>query len=336
MFDQVQPVTAILGAGSWGTALAILLARNGIATRLWGHDPLQMQDLANARVNARYLPQAKFPDSLQIYSDLPNALEGVKDIIIVVPSFAFVPLLTNIKNLISEDARIVWGTKGLDPESGLLLSTKAKEIFGTKPLAILSGPSFAHEVALGLPTAITLAANDELFAQQLAAQLHNQHFRVYLADDMVGVGICGVVKNILAIAAGVIDGLKLGANALSALITRGLAEMMRLGNAMGANPMTFVGLAGVGDLILTCSSPQSRNRRFGAEIARGKTVDEALQNIGQVVEGWCNLKTIYKLAKSYQVEMPITEQIYKALYENLPPEEAIENLFARDLKPEVY
>ncbi|HVV69570.1 MAG TPA: NAD(P)H-dependent glycerol-3-phosphate dehydrogenase [Gammaproteobacteria bacterium] len=333
--QQATPI-AVLGAGSWGTALAVLLAENGYEVRLWSYDPEQVAQMRKIRCNAYYLPEITFPDNLEVFDDLPATLNQIQDILIVVPSHAFQGLLQRLKPELSVGSRLVWGTKGLDPQSGQLLHTIAQETLGIElPTAVLSGPSFAREVALKKPTAVTIATTDSAWAEALTARLNNSYFRVYTTSDIVGVEVCGAVKNILAIAAGVVDGLQLGINALSALVTRGLAEMQRLGIALGGKPQTFLGLAGVGDLMLTCADNQSRNRRFGAAIARGKTEDQAIAEIGQVVEGASNLKAVYRLAQQLQVEMPITEQIYEVLYQGLPVQAAIENLFSRQPRSEL-
>lgn len=334
MTKTLGPI-AVLGTGSWGTALAILLANNKESVRLWGHNRLQMSDLVQNRCNQAYLPGIPFPDTLHLYEDLAECLHNVEDILIVVPSHAFRETITSLSPLLSERSRIAWGTKGLDPNSGQLLHTVAEDILGIyHPFAVLGGPSFAKEVALGLPTAITIASPNPDFAKSLATRLQNQCFRTYTSQDIIGVEVCGTLKNILAIAAGAVDGLHLGANALSALITRGLAEMHRLGLALGGQHATFMGLAGVGDLVLSCTDNQSRNRRFGKAIALGKTKDQAIQEIGQVVEGIFNLKSVYQIAQQLNVDMPITEQIYQVIYENLAIELAVKNLFSREPRSE--
>ncbi len=332
--SQEAPI-AVLGSGSWGTALAILLANNGQQVRLWGHNPQHVAQMQQAGCNDQYLPGIAFPANLQLFANLSVALAGVQDILIVVPSHAFQQLLLQIKPELSANSRVAWGTKGLDPESGRLLHVLTKDLLGKLPTAVLSGPSFAREVALKRPTAVTVASTDPQFASALTARCNNAYFRVYTTQDIIGVEVCGVVKNILAIAAGVVDGLQLGINALSALITRGLAEMQRLGTTMGGQPQTFMGLAGVGDLVLTCTDNQSRNRRFGKAIASGNSQSNAIAEIGQVVEGVHNLKAVHQLAQHLGVEMPIIEQIYQVIFEGLPVQAAIQNLFAREPKSEL-
>lgn len=325
---------AVLGAGAFGTALAILLAKNGAQVRLWGHTAAHILQMQNSRCNSLYLPDIPFPPTLQLCIPLREALREASKVVIVVPSHAFHALLLELKPLLSKHAQLLWGTKGLDPNSGELLHAVVQNELGAQhSLAILSGPSFAYEVALGKPTAVTIASTDQAFAQKLAALFTNATFRAYTSDDMIGVEICGIVKNSLAIAAGAINALDLGANAQAALITRGLAEMQRLGMALGAKSATFIGLAGVGDLVLTCTDNQSRNRRFGYALGSGKTAQQALEEIG-LVEGLSNLKGIYALSQRLQVDVPILTEIYRVVYEALPVETAITNLFTRKLKSE--
>ncbi len=328
---------AVLGAGSWGTALAIVLAQNNQNTRLWGHNSLEMEEMKAKRVNEAYLPAIPFPIELEIFSDLSATLEDVGDLLIVVPSHAFRSLLIQIKPYLNNSARIAWATKGLDPKSGQLLSHVVEEILGPdRIIAVLSGPSFAKEVAEGLPTAISLACHDIDFAQDLSERFHRPRFRVYENGDLVGTQLCGTVKNVMAIAAGISDGFGFGANARCALITRGLAEMARLCAAMEGESATVMGLAGVGDLVLTCTDNQSRNRRFGLAIAQGKSFKEAIDSMGQVVEGYSNAAQVYALAQAHQVEMPIIEQIYKVLYQSFPISSAIQELLNREPRQENF
>ena len=326
---------AVLGAGSWGTALAIQLARNGNPTRLWGHDPGEITPLATDRVNRRYLPDAPLPPGLEATADLAAATDGVRDVLVVVPSHAFAETLVRLADLLPANARLAWATKGLEPDSGRLLSELAAErLPGITALAVLSGPTFAREVAAGLPTAITVAANRKAFADALSRRLHAESFRTYTSRDLVGVQLGGAVKNVLAIAAGIADGLGFGANARAALITRGLAEMLRLGRALGARRDTFMGLAGLGDLVLTCTDDQSRNRRFGLALGRGTSTERALAEIGQVVEGRGTAREVRRLAQRNGVEMPIVEQAYRVLWDGRPPRDAVHALLARTPKAE--
>jgi len=329
------PPIAVLGAGSWGTALAIRLARNGNPTTLWGHDPGAIAALQRDRYHRRYLPEAPFPSGLQPEADLAQAVAATVDLLIAVPSHAFVEVLQQLAPLITPETRIAWATKGLEPVSARLLSDVVPEVLGMAlPLAVLSGPTFAREVAAGMPTAITVAANRPGFASALRRRLHAAAFRTYTSRDLVGVQLGGAVKNVLAIAAGIADGLGFGANARAALITRGLAEMMRLGKALGARRNTFMGLAGIGDLVLTCTDDQSRNRRFGLALGRGETPAAARASIGQVVEGIGTALQVQRLAARLGVEMPIVEQTYRVLHAGADPSEAVRNLLDRAPKAE--
>ena len=326
----------VLGAGSYGTALAICLARNNTPTVLWGRDAKQLSVMADSRQNERYLPGASFPDALSVESDLASAVAHSRDILVVVPSHAFKGMLEQLAPLLHDSQRIVWATKGLEPGSGRLLKEVALEVLGDKyPLAVLSGPTFAKEMAAGLPTAISLSSTDDEFIDAMAAKLHcARSFRVYKNPDFTGVQLGGAVKNVIAIGAGLADGLGFGANARTALITRGLAELTRLGVKAGAQPETFMGMAGLGDLVLTCTDNQSRNRRFGLALGKGTSVDNAMQEIGQVVEGYRNTEEVVILARKLGVEMPICEQIYAVLYEGKSPKDAALALLGRELKSE--
>ncbi|MBU3020825.1 NAD(P)H-dependent glycerol-3-phosphate dehydrogenase [Aestuariibacter sp. A3R04] len=327
---------SVLGAGSYGTALAFCLARNAIPTFIWGRDTAHMQALANDRENARYLPGAAFPDSLQVEPDLVAAIAASRDILIVVPSHAFKDLLVTIKPMLKPEHRLIWATKGLEPGTGRLLRDVALDVLGEAyPLAVLSGPTFAKEMVAGLPTAISLSSTSQALVDDFAQKLHcSRSFRVYKNPDFIGVQLGGAVKNVIAIGAGLADGLGFGANARTALITRGLAELTRLGVKLGAQPETFMGMAGLGDLVLTCTDNQSRNRRFGLALGSGKDVETAIRDIGQVVEGYRNTEEVHILAEKYGVEMPICEQIYAVLYHGKSPKEAALALLARDLKAE--
>ena len=287
--------------------------------------------MAEERENKRYLPGIELPDALKVTSDLAEAVEDARNIVVVVPSSGFAEVLHDIKPLLRSDARIAWATKGLEPGTGRLLFEVAEEILGHEhALAVLSGPTFAMEMAKGLPTAISMSSTDPDFVQELSDLLHcDRSFRVYTNDDFIGVQLGGVVKNLIAIGAGMADGIGFGANARTALITRGLAELTRLGLKLGAKPETFTGMAGLGDLILTCTDNQSRNRRFGLALGKGKSVDEAMKSIGQAVEGYRNTKEVVMLARRNDVEMPICEQIYDVLYGDTTPQQAAINLLSR-------
>ncbi|MCE0493948.1 NAD(P)H-dependent glycerol-3-phosphate dehydrogenase [Vibrio salinus] len=334
--DHAQISISVIGAGSYGTSLAISLARNGSNVILWGHEPEHMARLEADRENKQFLPDVSFPDSLIIEKDLENAVQACRDLLIVVPSHVFGLVLQSIKPFLREDSRICWATKGLEPDTGRLLQDVAIEQLGDNcSYAVLSGPTFAKELALGMPTAISVASNDSQFVEDLQDKIHcSRSFRVYANDDFIGLQLGGAVKNVIAIGAGISDGIGFGANARTALITRGLAEMSRLGVALGALPETFMGMAGLGDLVLTCTDNQSRNRRFGLALGAGKSVEVAQDEIGQVVEGYRNTKEVYLLAQRVGVEMPIVEQIYQVLYQGKNAQIAAKDLLARDKKAE--
>ncbi|MDB6090937.1 MAG: glycerol-3-phosphate dehydrogenase [Gammaproteobacteria bacterium] len=338
MSARAEPETsvAVLGAGSWGTALAIQFARSGRPTRLWGRDREQMLAMARNRRNDRYLSGGEFPHSLSVEADLHTALTGARDVLVVVPSHAFRAVLTDIAPFLGPGMRLAWATKGLELETGRLPHQIAREVLGfERAVAVLSGPTFAREVGAGLPTAMTIASPDGEFAKGLARDLSSANFRAYTSTDIIGVEIGGAVKNVLAVGAGLSDGLGFGANTRVALITRGLAEMMRLGVALGAKRDTFMGLAGLGDLVLTCTDDQSRNRRFGLLLAAGRTPEHALAEIGQVVEGYTAAKAVRTVATRSNVEMPLCEGVYRVLYEHVPAKDAVRELMTRPIKPEI-
>ena len=326
---------AILGAGSWGTALAVQLARSGQPVTIWGRNAADLQDLAEQRINHRYLPGVALPDSVQTDADLRSVVRTHRDVLVCVPSHAFRSTLAAIRPVLAADARVAWATKGFEHTTGRLPHEVAAEELGSDvAVAVLSGPTFAREVGAGLPTAMTVAANDPAFAAALAGRLSDRMFRAYTSDDMIGVEVGGAVKNVLAIGAGISDGLGFGANTRIALITRGLVEMTRLGTALGARSATFMGLSGMGDLVLTCTDDQSRNRRFGLAIARGVAPADAARSIGQVVEGQFAASAVRSVASRLKLEMPICEQVFRVLEEKLPPQDAVMALMARALKPE--
>jgi glycerol-3-phosphate dehydrogenase (NAD(P)+) len=332
---QTGSVIAVLGAGSWGTALAIQFARSGKATRLWGRDPGQVGEMVRERANRRYLPHGHFPDSLSVGADLPAQLQGALDVLVVVPSGSFRAMLEQIRPLLAPQMRLAWATKGFEIHSGLLPHQVARDVLGTgRAFAVLSGPTFASEVGAGLPTAMTVASPDENFAGALAQDLSSANFRAYTSPDIVGVEVGGAVKNVLALAAGLSDGLGFGANTRIALITRGLTEMVRLGVALGAQRETFMGLAGLGDLVLSCTDDQSRNRRFGLLLAQGRNIEQARAEIGQVVEGVRAARAVRAVAEREQVQMPLCEGVYRVLYEGLPADEVVRALMRGPMRAE--
>lgn len=328
------PTIAVLGSGSWGTALAMLLARNGCEVPLWGHLPEEIDALSKDRENIRYLPGIPFPDGLTPTSDLSGALQAADEILVVVPSHAFSAVLQQIAPQLNPATGVTWATKGLEPQSGRLLHEVAGTILGQRPLAALSGPSFAKEVAQGLPTAVTVASTSTEYAQKMAGYFHSDCFRAYTSEDLAGLEIGGAAKNVMAIGAGISDGLGFGANARAALITRGMAEITRFGLMLGGKPETFMGLGGMGDLVLTCTDDQSRNRRMGLALAKGLSIEEAKQQIGQEVEGIMAAKEIFNKAEKLSVEMPITEQVFQVLYRGLAPKKAVQHLLQRKHKAE--
>ena len=333
--SESQAAIAVLGAGSWGTALAIQFARGGKHTRLWGRDARHMHAMARARRNERYLPDAHFPESLSIVSDVGAALEGALDVLIAVPSSALRSVLREIAPRLAPGMRLALASKGFELATSQLPHQVAHEELGAgRSIAVLSGPTFAHEVGAGLPSAMTIASPDAQFATALAHDLSAGNFRAYTSPDIIGVEVGGAVKNVLAVAAGFSDGLNFGANTRVALITRGLVEMTRLGVALGAQRNTFMGLAGLGDLVLTCTDNQSRNRRFGLLLAQGKSAESALKAIGQSVEGYVAAKATNEVAQRLAVDMPLCAAVYQVLYQQAPALEVVRGLMSRPIKPE--
>ncbi len=331
----VQQPILVLGAGSWGTALALVLARNGHPVWLWSREAEHVEQMTKTRQNARFLPESHFPKTLQPIANLEDSVPQVNNIVVVVPSHGFRETLNKIAPYLTTTARLSWATKGLENETGLLLHQVAEQVLGSaRPLAILSGPSFAKEVAAGLPTAVTIASPDTQYADDLVTLFHNHSFRPYTSTDMIGVQVGGAVKNIMAIAAGVADGLGFGANTRAALITRGLMEIVRFGTALGGQHETFMGLAGLGDLILTCTDNQSRNRRFGYALAQGADIEQAQTKIGQVVEGVRTTREVNRLAEQLGIDMPIVEQVNQVLQGICTPKQAVQTLLSRQPKPE--
>ncbi|RLA39168.1 MAG: glycerol-3-phosphate dehydrogenase [Gammaproteobacteria bacterium] len=325
----------VIGAGSWGTALALQAANSGQPVTLWEYNAEVAATLSSERQNSRYLPGIAFPDNLLVSNDLPDSISKCSEVLVVVPSSAFRSLLQQLQPLLTPQQGLAWASKGLDQKDGELLHQVAQHMFGDDfPMAALSGPSFALEVAQNRPTAISMASNNSDLASRITDRLHSDTFRIYTSNDMAGVCLGGAYKNVLAIASGIADGLELGLNARAALITRGLAEMQRLGLTLGGQSETFMGLAGLGDLVLTCTGDLSRNRRLGMALARGESLDEIQSSIGQVTEGVETARAIHKLASTYKTDLPIAEEVYKVLFENKSPREAASGLLSREPRQE--
>lgn len=322
---------AIVGAGAWGTALAIAAAANNDVT-LVARDPAQCAALRAQRVNARYLPGAVLPAALQVSTDLAG-VTGAAELVVVATPVAGLRALAG-QLAAARAAHLVWLCKGLEEGTGLLPHQVVAEVAPGLAGAVLSGPSFAQEVAAGLPTALTVAALHPALAQRVVTAFHHGALRVYRSSDVVGVEIGGAVKNILAIATGIADGLELGLNARAALITRGLSEMMRLGVALGGQPETLMGLTGVGDLILTCTGALSRNRKVGTALASGRPLDAILAELGHVAEGVRCARVVRELARLRGVDMPITEAVCAVMFEGLAPRAAVGMLLARAARSE--
>ncbi|PID33752.1 MAG: glycerol-3-phosphate dehydrogenase [Thiotrichales bacterium] len=326
---------SVYGAGSWGTALALQLARNGIDVLLWDFNPEHIKAYDKARENTGFLPGIPFPDNLRCSDSVEDLVQHSQDQLIVIPSHGFRDLLKQLKPKLNKSHTIVWATKGLEVGSGKLLHEVLIDELGNDiPYGLVSGPTFATEVANGLPSAMTAAASTDALAERTAAAFQGGNYRVYTSSDVLGVELGGAIKNVLAIAAGISDGLGFGANARAAIITRGLAEIMRLADKMGAKHETIMGLSGVGDLVLTCTDNQSRNRRLGLALGEGKDLEGAIAEIGQAVEGAKTSQSINMLAKRTGVDMPICESVHNVLYTGLLPEEAVKKLFNRELKSE--
>ena len=327
---------AVLGAGSWGTALAMQLVRGGTRTVLWGRTPGHLAAMKVAGCNQRYLPDMRFPEGLELEPLLETAVRSTDGVLIAVPSHAFVEVVSQIEPWLRPGQGITWACKGLEPGTGHFLHQAARQLIGTdRPLAVITGPTFAIEVAANLPTAVTVAGTDKQYCAGVAQALHSGNFRAYTSDDIVGAELGGAVKNVLAIATGISDGMGYGHNARVALITRGLAEMMRLGQILGAREQTLTGLAGMGDLVLTSTGDLSRNRRLGLALGAGKSAEETIEEIGQVVEGVSTSEEVWRLARRHSVEMPITEQINGIIHKGWDPSRSVRELLAREQKPEV-
>jgi glycerol-3-phosphate dehydrogenase (NAD(P)+) len=299
---MTRATVAVLGAGSWGTALAALLCGNGVATRLWGRNADALARIASSHRNPRYLPDLTLPAELVCVPDLAEALRGVDLALVAVPSHAFGQVLDEAAPLLPPTAGYAWATKGFEPGTGRFLHELVAERLPGTPAAVVTGPSFAREVAAGMPTAVTVHSDDDAFAHRDAELLHSHTFRAYTGSDILGAELGGAMKNVLAVATGVADGMRLGLNARAGLITRGMNEMLRLGAALGAKPQTLMGLAGLGDLVLTCTGDLSRNHRFGFALGRGVPLEQALADIGQVVEGAVTADEVMRLAARHGLD----------------------------------
>jgi len=330
----VPPRLAVIGAGSWGTALAALAARNGVPTVLWGRDGEQLAAIARTHRNQRYLPDVPLPAELQASSDLATVLADAGLVLLVVPSHAFAAMLEEVAPLLDDGATLAWATKGFEPGTGRFLHELVGERLPGHPAAVITGPSFAKEVAAGLPSAVTVHSEDAACAQRIATLLHAPNLRAYTGGDMLGAELGGAMKNVLAVATGIADGMELGLNARAGLITRGMNEMLRLGVALGARPETLIGLSGLGDLVLTCTGDLSRNRRLGLALGRGIAIDEAVRQIGQVVESVLAADEVARLAAKHALDLPISASVRAVLHGEVTPAEGLKALMARAQKPE--
>jgi glycerol-3-phosphate dehydrogenase (NAD(P)+) len=330
-----QNKIAILGAGSWGTAISTVMQKNGHQVRLWMRNEQQMRNMTKTRKNQKYLPEIELSDEILFDLDMPRVLGGVQAVILAVPTQQLRPLLKEAGRYIPKDALIINVAKGIEKNSYCRISEIVKEELGDRLYTVVSGPSHAEEVALRMPTTLVAASRSQKLAEQAQDLFMNPYLRVYTNPDVVGVELAGALKNVIAFGAGIADGIGYGDNARAALITRGITEIARLGQAMGASLNTFAGLAGIGDLIVTCTSMHSRNRRAGILVGKGKSLDEALEQVGMVVEGVYTASAAYELAKQYGIEIPITSAIYHVLYESQNVAEAVKNLMTRQRKHEM-
>lgn len=325
--------TAILGAGSWGTALAVLWAKRGNQILLWGHDAERIERVKRARENVDYLPGVKLPPSIALTSELADCT-GAELIVFVTPSVAVRSIAHRLRNSLAKGAVLLSCTKGIEHGTGLRMTEILSEFFPEHTVAVLSGPNLAVEVSRDLPTATVLGCEEPACAEELQQHLGSSHFRIYSSDETVGIELGGALKNVFAIPAGVSDGFGLGDNSKAALVTRSLAELLRLGTAMGGNPRTFYGLSGAGDLIATCFSQFSRNRQLGEQLGRGRSLGDITSSMRMVAEGVPTAKSAYECARKLNVETPIIDQVYAVLYEGKPPLQGLQELLGRDQKSE--
>ncbi|WP_419393727.1 NAD(P)H-dependent glycerol-3-phosphate dehydrogenase [Cytobacillus praedii] len=336
--ERKRESIAVIGAGSWGTALAMVLADNNHEVKLWGHNPEQIKEINEHHINKKYLPDILLPEGITGFASMEEALFGVNTIILAVPTKAIREVIGKISAIRKEPLTVVHVSKGIEPDTLLRISEMIEEEMPANLLAsvvVLSGPSHAEEVSLRHPTTVTVSSKNMAAADQVQDLFINNNFRVYTNPDIVGVEIGGALKNIIALAAGITDGLGYGDNAKAALITRGLAEIARLGMKMGASPLTFSGLSGIGDLIVTCTSVHSRNWRAGHLLGKGQNLQEVLDNMGMVVEGVRTTKAAKQLAVKYEVNMPIADALYDVLFNNVNVKDAVDSLMARGKKDEM-
>lgn len=326
---------AVLGAGSWGTALAALMARHGHDVALWGRDGAAIAQMRERRENSRYLPGQALPANLRYDDQLASVLNDCEIPLVVVPSHAFVDLVRQMHALRPDLAGIAWATKGFEPGSGRFLHEVVDEIYGPGcAQCVVTGPTFAREVAAGLPSALTVHGPEPDFVRRVAGLLHGSSMRAYTGDDLAGAELGGAMKNVLAVATGIADGMGLGLNARAGLITRGLNEMMRLNAALGGRAETLMGLAGLGDLVLTCTGDLSRNRRFGLALGRGSSIEAAVAEIGQVIESVLTADEVSRLAERHGLDLPIAAHVRAVLHREITPTEGLHSLLAREQKPE--
>ena len=325
-----------LGGGSFGTALGILLANKGNEVSIYDRDNNVVEDININRKNDKYIKELTIPKSVTAYNNIDKALENSNFIVLAIPSHIIRTMAKNIKDKINKDAIIISIAKGIEENTNLRLSEVIKEELPNNKVVILSGPSHAEEVAFDIPTTVVVSSEDMEAAKVVQDLFIDKNFRVYTNDDLIGVEIGGAVKNIIALAAGVCDGIGYGDNTKAALMTRGMAEIVRIGMKLGGKPETFLGLTGIGDLIVTCTSLHSRNRRAGYLLGKGESTEEALDEVGMIVEGVKACKAFYKLKEDLNVEMPITDILYKVLFENKNPKEAVIDLMGREKKDEIY
>lgn len=325
----------VLGGGSWGTALACLLAQNKEEVFLWIRDKEKLKIINETRENKEYLPDVKIPSEVKLINSYKGVIETCDIAVLAIPSQNIRELVTELKDVINPDTVVINVSKGIEMKTLKTISEVCEEIIPKNPFVVLSGPSHAEEVGKNLPTTVVVASNNKKYSKQIQEVFTSNTFRVYTNEDVKGVEIGGALKNVIAIASGISDGLGYGDNTKAALMNRGIIEISRLADKLGADKMTFLGLSGIGDLIVTCTSMHSRNRRAGILIGKGKTVEEAVEEVGMVVEGIYTTEAAYKLARKHNVEMPIVEELYKIVYEGKKAKESVDSLMTRDKKDEL-